>query len=117
MEILPPIEILNKDVYNKRLLEYGEYSKIKEDNISHIQIIYTIPNGEVVKEISDEKRIGEEYRYLRSKKLAGRTLRSCKNTLDYIKAEHVIDLKNGKQLSIKLECNTVIIKNKRYRLK
>ena len=93
------------------LMEYGEFAKIREDNIKQIEIVrYTVMGDDST--IVDEESIKNVYHNLQKKKIGRKTNMVCEdNTTVYI-----FTLEDDNKIKIEIECDWVIIGKDRYLL-
>lgn len=98
---------------NIYLMDYGDYKKITASNINKITIIRYTEAGDDSKTISDSEEIEKTYLYLKSIKLGKETEQACEdNTTVYN-----FELNDGFKISVVIECDWVVIKDKRYIIK
>lgn len=98
---------------NVYLMDYGDYKRINVSNIKKVTVIRYTEAGDDSKTISDSEGIERTYSYLRSIKLGKETKKTCEdNTIVYN-----FELDDGFKASIVIECDWVIIKDKRYIIK
>ena len=100
--------------YNKAvpLFEKEEYKNIKLDNIKKITVNKYRESGTEIIEETEIKDIRATYKYLEKLKIGKESKTSCEdNTTIY-----VIELENDVS-SIEIECNNLVINNKRYQIK
>lgn len=102
----------NRIVYTK-LLDYDDYKDIQVDNIDYIEVIRYTEGGDSPKTVTNRTEIENIYDSLSKVKIKGRTNMACEdNTTVY-----AIHLENGEKKVIEFECDWVIIKGKRYRIR
>ncbi len=95
------------------LMEYEEYKVITPDNIQKIDINRYTEGGNSVTTLDKQEDIQSTYNSLSKIKIGKETEQACEdNTTGY-----VFTLKDGKTISIQIECDWVIIKNKHYMIK
>ena len=95
------------------LMEYEEYKVITPDNIQKIDINKYTEGGNIITIIDKQEDIESTYNSLSKINIGKETEQACEdNTTAY-----VFTLKDGKTISIEIECDWVIIKNKHYRIK
>ena len=100
-------------VRNTYLMDYGDYKRINTSNIKKITVVRYAEAGEHSKTISDSEEIARTYSYLKHVKLGKETKKACDdNTTVYS-----FELNDGFKITIVIECDWVVIKDKRYIIK
>ena len=95
------------------LMEYEEYKVITPDNIQKIDINKYTEGGNIITIADKQEDIESTYNSLSKINIGKETEQACEdNTTAY-----VFTLKDGKTISIEIECDWVIIKNKHYMIK
>ncbi len=107
----------NKDNKETQLkgprMEYEEYKVITPDNIQKIDINKYTEGGNIITIVDKQEDIQSTYNSLSKINIGKETEQACEdNTTAY-----VFTLKDGKTISIEIECDWVIIKNKHYMIK
>ena len=108
------IIFINKNNYDntKPLLEKEEYKNIKIEKIKKITVMKYLESGTESVEETEPKDIKATYKYLQSLRIGKESKSACDdNTTVYI-----IEL-DGDVVSVEIECNNVVINNKRYQIK
>ena len=91
------------------LMEYDTYKNIKEDNIKKIEIIKYTEGGDQREEV-DHDSIIKVYNDLNKIKIGKESNTTCEdNTTVYI-----ITLTDDTKENIEIECDNIVINNKRY---
>ena len=91
------------------LMDYGEYQKIDEYNIKKIEIIKYTEGGDDTQEV-DEEDFQKIYNNLKEIKIGKETNMACEDNTTVYK----FTLQDDTQLKVEIECDWVIIGNKRY---
>ena len=116
LTILFPLSIVyaeNKIAHEQYLLNYKEYKNITPDNIKSLKIIRYTEGGAEETPIKSKDEITQIYNFLNQIKITDETKMSCTdNTTLYS-----FILKDDSKVTIEIECNWVIIKNKNYLFK
>ena len=100
-------------IKTKSLMDHEEYKDINVDNIKKIVINKYTEGGLKEEEITTKEGIIKTYSYLRSINLGKKVKTACDdNTTIY-----EIELTDNNTKKIEIECDWVIIKNIRYKIK
>ena len=91
------------------LMDYGEYQKIDEYNIKKIEIIKYTEGGDDTQEV-DEEDFQKIYKNLKEIKIGKETNMACEDNTTVYK----FTLQDDTEIIIEIECDWVIIGNKRY---
>ena len=100
-------------IETQSLMDYEEYKSINNDNINKITIIRYTEAGQDEKIITDKTEITSIYNYLKSINIGKETKMACEDNTTIYK----IELNNKKEQTIEIECDWVIINNKRFSIK
>ncbi len=116
LTILFPLSIVyaeNKIAHEQHLLSYKEYKNITPDNIKSLKIIRYTEGGAEETPIKSKDEITQIYNFLNQIKITDETKMSCTdNTTLYS-----FILKDDSKITIEIECNWIVIKNKNYLFK
>ena len=97
----------------KKLFSIEQYKKIKVDDIESITITKYTEGGDNSENISNTNEISKIYNKLSNITLGAETDMTCQdNTISYS-----FNLKNHNSVYLEIECDWVIINNKRYLIK
>lgn len=91
------------------LMDYGDYQKIDEYNIKKIEIIKYTEGGDDTQEV-DEEDFQKIYNNLKEIKIGKETNMACEDNTTVYK----FTLQDDTEIIIEIECDWVIIGNKRY---
>lgn len=95
------------------LMEFGDYKNIVVDNIKSINFIKYTEGGSNDEEITDRDRINSIYNNLSNLTVGEETNMACEdNTKVY-----VFNMKDNNKISIEIECDWIVVGNKRYEIK
>ena len=108
------IIIIKKTSYKTTpLLKMKEYSNLKKDDIKQITIMKEGVGGIESILVNQENDINKTYEYLNNIEVGKETKKGCDdNTSTYI-----IELKDNSMIEIVIECDYVVMKNKKYLIK
>lgn len=95
------------------LMDYGDNSKISISNIKSIDIVRYTEGGLGERTITEESEIKSTYEALKNKRLEKETNQACDDNTTIYK----FNLVDSSTISIELECEWVVIGDKRYLLK
>lgn len=111
--LLFSFKIRQKEVINSEpLLEFLEQSEINADDIEKITYIRYTEGGDNEVIYTDKDDIKSIYNRVKNIKVGKETNRACEdNTTVYI-----FNIKNGTNLKVEIECDWVVINNKRYEI-
>ena len=100
----------NTSVETTPLLEIDEYKKIELEHITQINVLKTTIGGQesILKDQSSD--IKKTYNYLSSIKIGSEVTKSC----DDNGTTYIITLDSGEEVIIEIECNWLVMNNKRY---
>lgn len=102
----------DKPVEYQSILEYGDYKEIKLENIVSIQKIRFTVAGDNRVEFTEKDEIENFYNSIKILKIGEETDRACEDNTTVYK----VNLKDGKSISIEIECDWFVIKGKRYNI-
>lgn len=106
-------EKVEKTIEKIPLMEFGDYKDIVINNIDSIDYIRLTEGGSNSENITNIDKIREIYNNLKNKNVGQETNRACDdNTTIYS-----FNMKNGKKIKIEIECDWLVIGNKRYEIK
>ena len=91
------------------LMDYGDYQKINEYNIKKIEIVKYTEGGDDTQEVQEDD-FPRIYNNLKDIKIGKETTRTCEDNTTVYK----FTLRDDTNLKIEIECDWVIINNKRY---
>jgi hypothetical protein len=91
------------------LMDYGDYQKINEYNIKKIEIVKYTEGGDDTQEVQEDD-FPRIYNNLKDIKIGKETTRACEDNTTVYK----FTLQDDTQLKVEIECDWVIINNKRY---
>ena len=95
------------------LMKLDDYKNINPDEIGYIDYIRLTEAGVDDKEITDSDEIQSIYNQLSKMVVGNETEASCDdNTTIY-----VFNMKNGDTFQVEIECNWLVLDNKRYEIK
>ena len=100
-------------VENVPLMEFSEFKNIVLDKIESIDYTRLTEAGSDIKTITDKDEIKKIYNSLRNMKVGKETNQACEdNTKIYS-----FNMNDGKKFKIELECEWLVIGNKRYEVR
>ncbi len=103
----------NKNIESVSLMNFGEYKNIKLNQIVSVEYIEMTEGGSQVNKITDKEEIIGIYNKLSNFKVGEETNKSCDdNTKKY-----VFNMNDGSSISIEIECDWIVLNNKRYEIK
>lgn len=95
------------------LMEYGDFKNIILDKIKSVTLIKYTVAGRDDEEITDKDRIQIIYNNLKKLRVGQETNRACEDNTEI----YVFSMSDGKKISLEIECEWLVVGNKRYEIK
>lgn len=103
-----------EDVIEKiPLMQFSDFKNIVIDKIKSIDLIKYTEAGRSEENITDKEEIKKIYNSLKSKKVGNEVTTACEdNTTIY-----TFNMSDNKKINVEIECDWLVIGNKRYEIK
>ena len=111
------LKISDKDIFPKKVVErkikdFDEFKKLKEENIIKLEIIKLTEAGMDSDVITDYDSIRKFYNYINSIKIGNESKTSCDDNTTIYKFYLIKD----EAVSVEIECDNIVINTKRYEI-